>query len=78
MSEKLVFRPRSQETCKPQPWTWILEDEEAAMEDKEKREEDQVEKKPEEKLPFCTSAPSAEHARGSEEEEPCNDYRGGP
>jgi hypothetical protein len=28
-------------------------------------------------LPFCTSAPSAEHARGSEEEEPCYDYREG-
>jgi acyl-CoA synthetase (NDP forming) len=30
-----------------------------------------------EKLPYCTSAPSAEHARGSEEEEPCDDYRAG-
>jgi hypothetical protein len=47
------------------------------MEDEKKKEEGQGEKKPEEKLPFCTSAPSAEHARGSEEEEPCYDYRGG-
>jgi len=28
-------------------------------------------------LPFCTTAPSAEHARGSEVDEPCYDYREG-
>ena len=46
------------------------------MEDEKKKEEAQVESKPEEKLPFCTSAPSAEHSRGSDEDEPCDDYRG--
>ncbi|MFO7739431.1 MAG: hypothetical protein R6V46_13210 [Desulfatiglandaceae bacterium] len=30
-----------------------------------------------EDLPFCTSAPSAEHARGMEFEEPCDDARTG-
>ena len=28
-------------------------------------------------LPFCTTAPAAEHARGYEEEEPCDDGRSG-
>lgn len=50
----------------------------------EKQEEEKVEeqvkkkkKKTEEELPFCTNAPSAEHARGSDEDEPCDDYRQG-
>ena len=31
----------------------------------------------EEKLPFCTTAPSAEHARGEDDDEPCEDFRDG-
>jgi hypothetical protein len=31
----------------------------------------------EEKLPYCTTAPSAEHARGWDEDEPCDDARAG-
>ena len=49
-------------------------------EQKEKKEEEQVEKKKkkaEEELPFCTTAPSAEHTRGDEEDEPCDDFREG-
>jgi hypothetical protein len=46
-------------------------------EEKEKEEEGQKEKKQEEALPFCTTAPSAEHARGSDEDEPCDDSREG-
>lgn len=34
-------------------------------------------KKSQEPLPFCRTAPSAEHARGKQEEEPCDDYRKG-
>ena len=34
-------------------------------------------KEEEEKLPFCTTAASAEHARANEENEPCDDYRAG-
>ncbi|MDY6950528.1 MAG: hypothetical protein SWE60_03380 [Thermodesulfobacteriota bacterium] len=34
-------------------------------------------KKAEEPLEFCTTAPSAEHARGGDEDEPCDDSRGG-
>lgn len=30
-----------------------------------------------EEMPFCTAAPSAEHARASDEDEPCYDYREG-
>ncbi len=32
-------------------------------------------KKADEPLPFCTTAPSAEHARGPNEDEPCDDSR---
>ena len=49
-------------------------------ENAEKQPEERVKKQKketEEKLPFCTSAPSAEHARGMEEEEPCDDSRSG-
>ncbi len=51
------------------------------MEQKEeKKPEEQVEKKKkkaDEELPFCTTAPSAEHARADEEDEPCDDFREG-
>ena len=30
----------------------------------------------EEPLPFCSTAPSAEHARALNEDEPCDDSRG--
>jgi hypothetical protein len=30
-----------------------------------------------EKLPYCTTAPSAEQARTSDDDEPCDDGRGG-
>jgi hypothetical protein len=38
---------------------------------------DKEQEKAEEKLPFCTTAPSAEHARGDDEDEPCEDFRDG-
>ena len=34
-------------------------------------------KKKDGSLPFCTKAPSAEHARATEEDEPCDDTRAG-
>lgn len=34
-------------------------------------------KKAEEKLPFCTTAPSAEHYRAEDDDEPCDDGRAG-
>jgi hypothetical protein len=34
-------------------------------------------KKTEEDLPFCTTAPDAEHARAHNEDEPCDDSRSG-
>ena len=33
------------------------------------------EKVEEEALPYCTTAPSAEHARADEEDEACDDFR---
>jgi len=46
---------------------------------KEVLEEEKKKKKPEEKLPYCTTAPSAEHARASADDEPCDDATdGGP
>ncbi len=49
------------------------------MEEKNKEisEEKKKKKKAEEKLPYCTTAPSAEHARASAEDEPCDDGTGG-
>ena len=48
------------------------------MEDKEKKEPGkETSKKKGEPLPFCTDAPSAEHSRGTSEEEPCDDGREG-
>ena len=45
----------------------------------EKQNEDKKKKKKKEQvpLPFCTTAPAAEHTRGYEEEEPCDDGRSG-
>ena len=34
-------------------------------------------KKVEKDLPFCTTAPDAEHARAHDDNEPCNDSRSG-
>jgi hypothetical protein len=42
--------------------------------DKEKRKKKGKSQVP---LPFCTTAPDPEHARGYEEEEPCDDGRSG-
>jgi hypothetical protein len=50
------------------------------MEEKEEKkaeEQGEKKKKKEEELPFCTTAPSAEHARADEEDEPCDDFREG-
>jgi hypothetical protein len=50
---------------------------------KEKEEKDikgqnkKKKKKEEEELPFCTTAPSAEHARSDLEDDPCDDFRDG-
>lgn len=45
----------------------------------EKSEEPEPKKdeEAEEELPYCTSAPSAEHARAYDEDEPCDDSRAG-
>ncbi|MFC1534270.1 hypothetical protein ACFL7M_12990 [Thermodesulfobacteriota bacterium] len=53
------------------------------MEEKEKKNEElektekEKKKKPEEKLPYCDTAPSAEQARASADDEPCDDGRSG-
>jgi len=43
------------------------------LEEQEKGENEEVE----EELPYCTTAPSAEHARANDEDEPCDDFRAG-
>ena len=45
----------------------------------EKSEEQELKKdeEVEEELPYCTSAPSAEHTRAYDEDEPCDDSRAG-
>jgi hypothetical protein len=48
-------------------------------ENKQEQTEAQDDKKEkDEGLPFCTTAPSAEHSRGPEEDDPCDDGRSGP
>ena len=50
------------------------------VEDKEEKVEDleiENKKKKKEKIPYCTTAPSSEHARGDNEDEPCDDFRTG-
>jgi hypothetical protein len=50
------------------------------MEQKDKKNNKKSKNKvgaPEEKLPFCTKTPSAEHARSQDEDEPCDDGRTG-
>ncbi len=42
---------------------------------KDKAEETKK-KKAKDSLPFCTTAPSAEHARGTDEDAPCDDSSG--
>jgi hypothetical protein len=57
-----------------------LHEDKEMTEEKEQKGEEKEEKKqgkPGEPLPFCTTAPSAEHARGNVEEEPCDDARKG-
>jgi len=44
---------------------------------KDVKDDSKKKKKTDEPLPFCTTAPSAEHSRGQDEEEPCDDYRKG-
>ena len=45
--------------------------------EKIKENNNREKKKAEEKLPFCTTAPDAEHARSHNEDEPCDDGRSG-
>jgi hypothetical protein len=40
------------------------------------KEEEKKKKKTEEPLPFCRTAPSAEHSRPHEDDDPCDDSRG--
>ena len=45
---------------------------------KELEEQDEAKKKEvDEPLPYCTTAPSAEHARAHDDDEPCDDGRAG-
>jgi hypothetical protein len=49
-------------------------------EEKQEKSKEETKKKkprkPEEALPSCRTAPSAEHARAQNEDEPCDDARG--
>jgi len=50
--------------------------EEKDIEEVEEKKKSQK-KKADEELPYCTTAPSAEHARGADDNEPCDDGREG-
>ena len=46
--------------------------------DRDPKEQAKVKKKKDkEGLPYCTTAPSAEHARAVDDDEPCDDGRSG-
>ena len=45
--------------------------------EKSEEQEKGKKKKDEEKLPYCTTAPSAEQARAWDEDEPCDDGTSG-
>ena len=45
------------------------------MEKKDKTKKKKKEKQEDWPLPYCTTAPSAEHHRGEYEDEPCDDAR---
>ena len=51
------------------------------MEEKEpekiQNNNDRKKKKVEKGVPFCTTAPDAEHARAHDDDEPCDDSRSG-
>jgi hypothetical protein len=51
------------------------EKQEKVSEEEKKKKKEAKDQKP---LPHCTTAPSAEHARASNEDEPCDDSRKGP
>ena len=53
-----------------------MEDEEKKVEKTDAREE-KKKKKVDESLPYCTTTPSAEHARSHDDDEPCDDGRSG-
>ena len=40
-------------------------------------EENEAEEADEKKLPYCTTAPSAEHQRGAADDDPCDDGSAG-
>jgi len=46
-------------------------------EEKDQQNNQQDQGKNKEPLPYCTTAPSAEHARKDNEDEPCDDARAG-
>ncbi len=43
----------------------------------QKKADDVKKKKDDKDLPYCVTAPSAEHARAANEDEPCDDGRAG-
>ncbi len=43
----------------------------------EEKDEKKKKKKAKKPLPFCTTAPSAEHTRAEAKDEPCDDDRAG-
>ena len=49
----------------------------AEKQDDKEKDRKKKKRKQDVPLPFCTTAPDPEHARGYEEEEPCDDARAG-
>jgi hypothetical protein len=55
--------------------TRIMDDKK--IKETEEKDEKKKKKKAKKPLPFCTTAPSAEHTRAEAKDEPCDDDRAG-
>ena len=54
---------------------WVNNFKEQAMTDKKHEEKKKKKEEQDWPLPYCTTAPSAEHHRAGDEDEPCDDAR---
>jgi len=70
MDVKLVVESTGREIKEEKP---MEEKEPEKIEENNNRKKKKVEKS----LPFCTTAPDAEHARAHDDDEPCDDSRSG-
>lgn len=72
----LEFVPRKPTRTDERSVKEVSKVEEKNIKESEKQKKEKK-KNDDEELPYCTTAPSAEHARASDDDEPCDDGREG-